>query len=610
VLPDTSTQPGTTGRLRSPVAALAATVLVCFALTAAISWFVETPRIFYDELIYMEAAASLADGEGLQVRGEPYRYGALYPTVAAPVVALAGDREAAHALLKVLNSLLFALTAVPAYLLARRLLEPWPSVAVAALSVVVPSSVYVTVVMTESVAYFTATWALLAIVLAVERPTAWRQVAALVAVGVAVLARAQFVALYAALLLALVSAHLLLPLRRRLGSRGGLRMLWPAAASLVLGLVLFVVGPVLRGGSPGDALGGYEHLLRGYDLATVGKWLVLHAAGFELYLAVIPVAVAPIVLSAHYARAREGSERYAAFLATFATVNAAALVSAAIAVTSQADPGFENPRLHDRYLFYVVPLWLIVLVWWVRAGAPRPRVATRIGIALAALLALLFPYWQLELQDGVKLFSAVGTALPAAIEEIAGSALAGAIVTLVAVGLLLAAVFRRPGAATKVVFGALVGVFLVNAVLVWGRAFNPLEGAVFPGSEPERRWVDERVPEGATVIMLQSECEDATLERDSYFLTEFFNDSIDDVVRLTENATGRVGADGAVVLSSGDELEARFVVAQPGVRLNGAALGQGTAAKLVLWTVSAPVRVEGVEGPPAARRGFCLELPA
>ena len=281
----------------------------------------------------------------------------------------------------------------------------------------------------------------------------------------------------------------------------------------------------------------------------------------------IPVAVAPIVLSAYFARAREGSERHAAFVATFATVNAAALVSTAIAVTSQADPGFENPRLHDRYLFYVVPLWLIVLVWWVRAGAPRPRVATRIGIGLAALLALFFPYWQLELQDGVKLFSAVGTAFPAALEEIAGSALAGAIVTLVAVGLLLAAVFRRPGVATKVVFGALVGVFLVNALLVWGRAFNPPEGAVFPGSAPDRRWVDERVPEGATVTVLESQCEDAILERDSYFLTEFFNDSIDDVVRLTENATGRVGADGTVVLSSGEELEARFVVAQPGLRL-------------------------------------------
>ncbi len=111
--------------------------------------------------------------------------------------------------------------------------------------------------------------------------------------------------------------------------------------------------------------------------------------------------------------------------------------------------------------------------------------------------------------------------------------------------------------------------------------------------------------------MLESECEDAILERDSYFLTEFFNDSIDDVVRLTENATGRVGCRRhRRLLPSGEELEA-------GVRRRAARaaperreLGQGTAAELVLWEVSAPVRVEGVDGPPAARRGFCLELPA
>ena len=83
--PDTTTQPETTTRLLSPVGALVAVVALAFVVLAAVSWFVVTPRIFHDELIYMEAAASLADGEGLEVRGEPYRYGALYPTVAAPV---------------------------------------------------------------------------------------------------------------------------------------------------------------------------------------------------------------------------------------------------------------------------------------------------------------------------------------------------------------------------------------------------------------------------------------------------------------------------------------------------------------------------------------------
>ena len=608
MLPETTTLPATMTRRRlTPGRALFATVALGFVAFAAVASLVQTPRIFFDELIYMEAAASLANGEGLEVRGEPYEFGVLYPALAAPLLALAGDRETAYALLRLANALLFALTAVPVYLLARRLLEPWPSVAVAALSILVPSTVYVTVVMTESVAYLTATWALLAIVLAAERPTPARQLGALGAVGVAILARPQFLSLYAAMLLTLVLAQLLLPERRARGWRG-LRRLWPAGASLALGLVLFVLGPLVRGSRPGDILGQYEVLLRSYDLAIVGKWLVQHASALELYLAVVPVAVAPIVLSAFFARAKEGSERHAAFLAAFATVNAAALSVAAIVVTSQDDPGLEIDRLHDRYVFYVVPLWLIVLAWWIAAGAPRPRSLARLGAVLAIALALLFPYGQLELQNGVKLFSAVGTAFPAALEEIAGSTLAGAVVTLVAVGLLLLAVLRKQRPA-KVAFGALMAVFLVNSILVWGRAFNPPEAAVFATPGLDRLWVDERVPEGATVTMLESSCEDAFLERDSYFLTEFFNDSIGDVVALAaEKPAARIGADGTVLLPSGP-LEARYVVAQPGARVDGSELGSGTAASLVLWEVSGPVRFESVSRPEAGE-GFCLELPA
>ena len=602
MLPDTTPPPATRRGHLSPVAALAAAVLACFALTAAVASFVETPRIFYDELIYMEAAASLADGEGLEVRDEPYEYGALYPTVLAPLLATAGDRESAYALVKLLNALLFALTAVPVYLLARRLLEPWPSVAVAALSIAVPATVYVTVVMTESLAYLTVTWALLAIVLAIERPTVLRQFAALAAIGVAILVRPQFFSFYAAFLLALVLAQWLLPERRALGWRG-VRLLWPAGASLVLGVLAFVVGPILRGERPGDVFGQYDVLLRSYDFAIVGKWFVQHAAGLELYLAVVPVAVSPIVLSVFFSRAREGSERHAAFVAAFATVNAAALAVAAIVVTTQDDPGLEIDRLHDRYLFYVVPLWLIVLVWWIAAGTPRPRVATRVGIALAALLALLFPYGELELQDGAKLFSAPGTAFPAALKEIAGSTLAGAVVTLVLVGLLLLAV--RRGAA-RVAVWALVAVFLVNTLLVWGRAFNPLEEAVFADPGLEQRWVDERVPADATVTVLESSCADSVLERDSYFLTEFFNDSIGEVVDLVGvGRTGRVAADGTF-LAERAPLEAEYVVAQPGVRLDGSELGVGTAAGLVLWEVRGPVRFIAVaqDGAPG---GFCLD---
>ena len=68
----------------------------------------------------MEAAASLASGEGLSFRGEPYEYGILYPAVLSPVLLAFPDREVAYELAKLLNALFFALAAIPVYLLARR----------------------------------------------------------------------------------------------------------------------------------------------------------------------------------------------------------------------------------------------------------------------------------------------------------------------------------------------------------------------------------------------------------------------------------------------------------------------------------------------------------
>jgi Dolichyl-phosphate-mannose-protein mannosyltransferase len=608
VPPETTTLPSVARRRTSPRTALVATIALAFLLYGGVASLVQTPRIFYDELIYMEAAASLADGDGLEVRGERYAYGALYPALISPLLALAPDREVAYALVKLANALLFALTAIPAYLVARRLLEPWPSAGVAALAILVPSSVYVTVVMTESLAYLVSTSAILAIVLALERPSVVRQLTALVVVGLAILTRAQFLLLYAAFLAALVAVQVVLPQRRELSWRG-LGSLWPAGASLVAGLALFVLAPLLRGDDPEDALGGYEALFRTYDAWNLVQWVVWHAAGLELYLAVVAVAVAPVVLTMLYRRAREGSTRPAAFLAAFVFVNAAALLVTAIVVTFQDLPDVEISRLHDRYLFYVVPLWLVVLVWWLTHGSPRPRTATRVGAGLALGLTLLFPYWQLDLENGVKLFSAVGTALPAALKELGGSTIAGAIVTIVAVAALLAAVLRREGGARRLVVGVLVAVFVLNGLLVWGRAFNPLENAVFAGGL-ERRWIDERVPDGATVTMLESSCEDAVLERDSYFLTEFFNGSVEDVVALTrEDPAALVDADGAVLLDGGRPLEAEYVVVQPGVRLEGTELGSGTAAGLTLWRVPGTVRIATARVEPP-QEGFCLPWPS
>ena len=174
----------------------------------------------------------------------------------------------------------------------------------------------------------------------------------------------------------------------------------------------------MTGTSPLDAVGAYEVLFRGYDPLDIVKWSAYHVADLELYLAVVPIAVAPIVLARLWRRARDGSQEDAAFGAAFLTVNAGMLfVTAAFAST---EFGFD--RLHDRNVFYLAPLWLIVLGVWLADGLPRPLVATGVGIGLAVLLLVALPFRYIASDVGVDV---VPSALWARLQD----HLAGEVVT-------------------------------------------------------------------------------------------------------------------------------------------------------------------------------------
>src|SRR5688572_28734609 len=80
---------------RTPVLELAAPVLAVFALYAGAGATIDAPRAFSDELLYVEAGASLADGDGLHIRVAPYQYGPLFPVAVAAAVAVTGDLEGA-----------------------------------------------------------------------------------------------------------------------------------------------------------------------------------------------------------------------------------------------------------------------------------------------------------------------------------------------------------------------------------------------------------------------------------------------------------------------------------------------------------------------------------
>lgn len=581
-------------RRHGPIYAVLFTILVAFVLYAALARAVGSPRFFSDELLYFETGASLAAGEGPIIRGEPYRYSPLYPGLLAAMHSLAHDRVLGYELATLLNALLFSLTAVPVFLLARRLLPPWPSAVAAALSVLVPSSMYVSVVMTESLAYFAGTCALYAIFRAVERPTPVWQLVSLGSIGVAAAARMQLVILALVYLLSLAVALQVLPARRQsLGSV--LRSLWPTGGALLLCLIAATVVPyVLNWNPPGEQFTAYSTLWRSYDVLEVGRWVVYQFGNLALYLAVVPVVVAPIVLARLLARARRGGEAHGAFLALFCSANAVFLVVVAAFNSTE----WAGDRVHDRPIFYVVPLWLILLVTWIVLGAPRTVIAAAIGASLTAMLAALLPYSDLARDDALLQFSAVTTTLWAAVEQAGGDGSGSTrLVLMTFVILASVAALAIPASRSGLLVPIVASVLVITAALSWHNAVRsaaPWREALRPD---ERMWLDEAVPDGSAAMLLvtRATCTDP-MEGRGFYLTEFFNDSASSVAvigrrpDLLPRIVASVGSEGRLELPSGDPLQADYVVAQPGIELHGEVIARGTAARLAVWRVDGPVR--------------------
>ena len=600
------TAPVETRRGVGPLVALAGIVLAGFVLYTWLAFLVDVPRVHPDEVRYLIAASSLVEGEGLTLRGDEYGFGPLYALVLAAILSLTSGVDAAYDLFKAANALLFALTAVPTYLLARRLVSPWWAVCAASLAIAIPSSISVATVMTESLAYLTAAWALYATALALERPTLLRQLAVLGTVAAAFLTRAQLGGLYLSWLLGLGVLWLIAP-QRRPRTRHDLYALWPSALPLVLaGLVL--AGRLVGGASPSESLGAYWELWRGYDPFQVLKWLVYHLADIEVYLAVVPLAVAPIVVWRLLRSGRVGAEREASFAALFLSANAVGLL--VVAAFTSTPWGYD--RLHDRYAFYLLPLWLVVLVVWLADGLPRPLVATAIGVGVALVLPAILPFDQLANEAGID---TVPGALWVWVEaQVAGPGpLSGSRLLAVLVVGLLAAVVLLPRRLGLLVPAAVLAVFAVTAVLAWDRMIGAPEDAVFAGGL-ERAWVDELVPENARVTKLYLEsasCPASATTRHALFLTEFFNSTVDRAAYVGDSIPDGLPIDrvevedGRVVLPGGDSLVADYVLTQPGIELDGRRLGSGTAAGLVLWETNGAVRTVGARTTADVRTADC-----
>src|SRR2546429_3757745 len=274
-----------------------------------------------------------------------------------------------------------SLTAIPVYFLARRVVPPVPSLLAAFLAVAVPSLMYTGTLMTETVFYPLFACVALVLVLALERPTLLRH---LLLLGVCLLAfatRSQAIVLIPAV----ATAPLVLVWldRRRLRMLADFRVLY---GMLLGGVVAVLAVQLARGHSPYDVLGSYSvtgHAT--YQPGQVLKWVRSHLSELDLCLGVAPFAA--LLLLTVLGRSLDRPLRVSLAAALPLTLWLLLEVGAFAAALS--------PRVQERNLFYVSPLFFVALLAWIERGMPRPARAAAVAAVVAAALPGALPYHRL-----------------------------------------------------------------------------------------------------------------------------------------------------------------------------------------------------------------------
>jgi hypothetical protein len=571
---------------RVPVWAwLAGLVVLSAVFRYGLSRRVVAPWIMVDELIYSELAKSFAQSGHFLIRDvHAGAYGVVYPLLIAPAWRVFNSVPDAYAAAKTIGSVLMSLTAIPVYFLARRVLMPIPSLFAALLAVAVPSLMYTGTLMTETVFYPLFACVALALVLALERPTIQRQ---LMLIGLCVLAfltRSQAIVLIPAV----ATAPLLLAWldRRRLRMLADFRVLYGV---LAVGVVGVLAVQLARGHSPYDVLGSYSvtgHAT--YRPDQVLKWVLYHVAALDLYLGIVPFAA--LVLLTFVGRSLDRPLRV--FLA------AALPLTAWLLLEVGAFASALSPRIQERNLFYVAPLFLIALLAWIERGMPRPPRAAATAAVLAAALPGALPYHRLI---DVPAESDTLALLPLwwLQETVVGVATIPVVVVAaaVAIGLLFLSISPRYALVLPVVV-LLWFAFATERIERFDHGFPKASiGALYQGiTAPRRDWVDAAVGRNADVAFVFSG-KDATHHPDTLWENEFYNRSIGPVYDLRQPSMGGLPethvtqrADG-VLLADGKPVRHAYVLSEESVPLAGAVVARDELKGMALRRTHGFVRI-------------------
>jgi hypothetical protein len=550
---------------------LAAIVVCSTVFRYLLARRIAAPWIMVDELIYSELAKSIAAHGSFLIRGVPaHGFGFLYPILIAPAFRIASV-PTAYAVAKAIDTVVMSLAAVPAYVLARRVVRPGLALLVALLTVAVPSMVYTGMLMTENLFYPLFLCVALALVAALERPTVPRLAVLLVLTFVAFLTRAQAVALVPAIL----TAPLFL-------GRARLREFRVLYGVVVAGGLLVLGWEVARGRSPLAVLGAYRVTTNShYSAGSILRWLLYHVGELDLYVGVAPFAALLFLLTTR--------ERRSPLVAAFVSITAWLLLEVAAFASTQ------SLRIEERNMFFVAPFFFVALCWWIERGLPRPRAAGVCAVIAAALVGVvpysgfvngnatsdtlaILPLW--TLQDTVTTLDEVG-----------------AVVVALALALALALLLVPERYA----------IALPVAVLVlYALALQPIEsnphggiqhaaaGALYGGTAmPDRDWIDARLGHGGRVGLL---FDSRTMDKFTVWTNEFFNRSVRTVYDLADPSPGslpetKVSIDARTGRIAG--VSEPYVFTSRAVQLDEPIVESDDARGLALYRVVRPLGVIG-----------------
>lgn len=556
-----------------------------------------SPWILKDEYVYAQAArdASTAGLTGI-FDSFPTTYPGIYPRLISPAWVLFDSAGTPYAFAKAINALLMTAAVAFVFFWGRRFLASRYALLAAGLTMALPPLLYSGTLMTENAFFPGFVLSLLAIALALEKPTVLRQLAVFVPIAFTWLVRVQAIMLLAIIPLAV---GLLLVLESRTASRGFREALRtttrfvPWAVVYLVGGIGYPIYAAIRGKPLHDVLGTYYGVAEvDYSVRGAIEWITYHFGELMLLVAVIPASALIVLCGLALRRGADTTAAERAFLAV--AVPAVLILPAQVGVFSSR---FAY-RVEERNMFHIAPVLLLAFALWLQRGLPRPqRLAGAAAVVPIALLLTL----PLERLLNISLMSDTFSFIPFYEVSVKPSGGLSAAQLLLALGALVAGLAfitlpRRVGAIATpaLVAGALVVLSVWASRGIEQYAVNFRVGA---GAGDDVSWIDRHVGSDANVAAVYGGDADPDRARSNLLHTWFWNRSLKvvfktvgvDLLSLPQH-NASVGADGVLAPNPPRDVP-DYVVADLNTPVAGTEIAR--TGSHILYRVEQPLRLAG-----------------